>query len=224
MPTVKDAWNDYVKSIEKANSLISSAPPPNSPLAAELKKLLSGISNLATRILSMDFIDWLKKVDMLADNKAKEAKEEIDATSANSNGYDIVLPKGIVAEIVAEVKCMIPLNDKGYGPQQQNGIIKDLKGLLGFSKEKSLVQLNNANIQWENCIKFMVLLNENNAIDAFKKIQFLRDGIDSRRFNIVNSTGKIYTCPYIVNVVFLPCGKNIIAVCEDGGLEKQGEE
>ena len=173
----------------------------------------------------MDFIDWLKKVGMLADNKAKEAKEKIDATSANSNGYDIVLSKGIVAEIVAEVKCMIPLNDKRYGREQQSGIIKDLKGLLEFpSKKKSLVQPNNANIQWENSIKFMVLLNENNAIYAFKKIQFLRDGIDSRRFNIVNCTGKIYTCSNIVNVVFLPCGKSIIAVCEDGGLEKQGEE
>ena len=61
MPTVEEAWNNYRMNVGKANSRISSVLKPDSLLAAELKELLSGISNLATRILSIDFIDWLEK-------------------------------------------------------------------------------------------------------------------------------------------------------------------
>ena len=132
MPTVEEAWRNYVKNVGKANSLISSVPEPDSLLAAELKELLSGISNLATRILSIDFIDWLEKKKMLPPAEANDARKKIDETSANSNGYDIVLPKGIVAE----VKCMIPLEDKKYGAQQQESIKNDLEGLLAPSPKK----------------------------------------------------------------------------------------
>lgn len=218
MPTVKEAWSDYVANIKTASSLISSVPEPDSLLAAELKELLSGISNLATRILSKEFIDWLEKAGMLPADEAGTAKKEIDETSANSNGYDIVLPKGIVAE----VKCMIPLEDENYGGQQKTSIEKDLTGLLASSpKKKSSAQLEKANIQWNDCIKFMVLLNTKNAIEAFKNISFYNKKIDC--FNIVNCTGKIDECPKIVNVVFLPCEESIIAACGDGECEKVEE-
>ena len=218
MPTVKEAWSDYVANIKTASSLISSGPEPNSLLAAELKELLSGISNLATRILSMDFIDWLGKKGMLPPAEANVARKKIDETSANSNGYDIVLPKGIVAE----VKCMIPLEDKKYGAQQQESIKNDLEGLLAPSpKKKSSAQLEKANIQWNDCIKFMVLLNTKNAIEAFKNISFYNKKIDC--FNIVNCTGKIDECSNIVNVVFLPCEESIIAACGDNECEKTEE-
>ena len=223
MPTVEEAWSDYVANIKTASCLISREPEPNSLLAAELKELLSGISNLATRILSMEFIDWLEDNGMLTVAEVEKAKEEIDKTSANSNGYDIVLPKGIVAE----VKCMIPLEDGKYGSQQQKSIEKDLEGLLDPSKKKSSEQLKKANIQWKDCIKFMVLLNENNAIVnnaivAFNNIPFVKKNVS--RFNIVNCTGKIDACPNIVNVVFLPCEESIIAACGDSECEKVEEE
>ena len=218
MPTVKEAWSDYVANIKTASSLISSGPEPNSLLAAELKELLSGISNLATRILSMDFIDWLGKKGMLPPAEANVARKKIDETSANSNGYDIVLPKGIVAE----VKCMIPLEDKKYGAQQQESIKNDLEGLLAPSpKKKSSAQLEKANIQWKDCIKFMVLLNKDNAIVAFKNISNVKMNIS--RFNIVNCTGKIDARPKIVNVVFLPYDASITVVCGDSECEKVEE-
>lgn len=218
MPTVEEAWRNYVKNVGKANSLISSVPEPDSLLAAELKELLRGISNLATRILSKEFIDWLEKAGMLPADEAGTAKIEIDGTSANSNGYDIVLPKGIVAE----VKCMIPLEDKKYGAQQQSSIVKDLDGLLALSpKKKSSAQLKKAKIQWGNYIKFMVLLNKKNAIVAFEKIPF--EEKIRNRFNIVNCTGKIDACPNIVNVVFLPCEESIIAAGGDSECEKVEE-
>ena len=230
MPTVKKAWSDYIKNVGKANSLISSVPEPNSLLAAELKELLSGISNLATRILSMDFIDWLEKAGMLLSAEASDARKKIDKTSANSNGYDIVLPKGFVVPkgiavpegIVAEVKCMIPLKAKNYGAQQKTSIEKDLTGLLASSpKKKSSAQLEKAKIQLNDCIKFMVLLNQKNAIDAFKNISNVQMNIS--RFNIVNCTGKIDECSNIVNVVFLPCEESIIAACGDNECEKTEE-
>ena len=222
MPTVEEAWSDYVANIKTASCLISREPEPNSILAAELKELLRGISNLATRILSKEFIDWLEKAGMLPADEAGTAKKEIDGTSANSNGYDIVLPKGIKG-IVAEVKCMIPLEDKKYGAQQQSSIVKDLDGLLALSpKKKSSAQLKKAKIQWGNYIKFMVLLNKNNAIVAFKKIPFKEE--IRNRFNIVNCTGKIDECPNIVNVVFLPCEESIIAACGDSECKKVKEE
>lgn len=218
MPTVEEAWRNYVKNVGKANSLISSVPEPDSLLAAELKELLRGISNLATRILSKEFIDWLEKAGMLPADEAGTAKIEIDGTSANSNGYDIVLPKGIVAE----VKCMIPLEDKKYGAQQQSSIVKDLDGFLALSpKKKSSAQLKKAKIQWGNYIKFMVLLNKKNAIVAFEKIPF--EEKIRNRFNIVNCTGKIDACPNIVNVVFLPCEESIIAAGGDSECEKVEE-
>lgn len=171
MPTVKDAWSDYVKSIETANSRISSVSVPNSILAAELKELLSGISNLATRILSMEFIDWLEKKHLLNAHEAVEAKKKIDETSANSNGYDIVLPQGIVAE----VKCMIPLNAAKYGDHQKSSIEKDLNGLLASSpKKKASAQLNNLSIQWQDCIRFMVLLNKKMQSNHSKTFHFTR--------------------------------------------------
>ena len=59
------AWEEYVKNIEKANSLVSGALGPDCLQAAQLKELLSGINNLATRILEMEFINWLGSKGLL---------------------------------------------------------------------------------------------------------------------------------------------------------------
>lgn len=191
--------------VGKASGLISRVPEPNSLLAAELKELLSGINNLATRILEMEFINWLRSKDLLDASAADSAREGINETSANGNGYDIVLSDGKIV-IVAEVKFMIPCVDEGkqYGSQQAEGIIKDLKGLMGLEpKEKAKKQIHRA--EWEQYIKFMVLLNTEAAISAFNEIAFVEK--DPGSFNIVNTTGK--NCEQgKVNIVFLPVSKN----------------
>ena len=195
------AWEEYVKNIEKANSLVSGARGPDCLQAAQLKELLSGINNLATRILEMEFINWLRSKDLLDASAADSAREGINETSANGNGYDIVLSDGKIV-IVAEVKFMIPCVDEGkqYGSQQAEGIIKDLKGLMGLEpKEKAKKQIHRA--EWEQYIKFMVLLNTEAAISAFNKIAFVKNNSDS--FNIVNITGENYEHGR-VNIVFLP--------------------
>ena len=191
--------------VGKASGLISRVPEPNSLLAAELKELLSGINNLATRILEMEFINWLGSKGLLGASAADSAREGINETSANGNGYDIVLSDGKIV-IVAEVKFMIPCVDEGkqYGSQQAEGIIKDLKGLMGLEpKEKAKKQIHRA--EWEQYIKFMVLLNTEAAISAFNEIAFVEK--DPGSFNIVNTTGK--NCEQgKVNIVFLPVSKN----------------
>ena len=198
---VVEAWEEYVENIKTANSRVSGAIVPDCLKAAQLKELLSGINNLATRILEMEFINWLESEGLLNTADAKSAKEKIDQTSANGNGYDIVLSDGEIV-IVAEVKCMIPCVGGGtqYGAQQAAGIIKDLQGLMGSEpKKKAEKQILNKD-EWEQYIKFMVLLNTEAAISAFNKIAFEKN---SGRFNIVNTTGK--DCERgKVNIVFLP--------------------
>ena len=88
------AWEEYVKNIEEANNLVSGAPGPDCLQAARLKELLSGINNLATRILEMEFINWLESEGLLDASAAASAREGINETSANGNGYDIVLSDG----------------------------------------------------------------------------------------------------------------------------------
>lgn len=197
------AWEEYVKNIEKANSLVSGALGPDCLQAAQLKELLSGINNLATRILEMEFINWLGSKGLLDASAADSAREGINETSANGNGYDIVLSDG---KIVAEVKFMIPCVDGGkqYGSQQAEGIIKDLNGLMGSEpKGKAEKQIHRA--EWKQYIKFMVLLNTEAAISAFNEIAFVKK--NSGSFNIVNTTGE--NCEKSkVNIVFLPVSKN----------------
>lgn len=190
--------------VGKASGLISRVPEPNSLLAAELKELLSGINNLATRILEMEFINWLGSKSLLNPSAADSAREGINETSANGNGYDIVLSDG---KIVAEVKFMIPCVDGGkqYGDQQAEGIIKDLKGLMGLEPKGKAKKQIDSRAEWEQYIKFMVLLNTEAAISAFNEIAFVKKNPGS--FNIVNTTGKNREQGK-VNIVFLPVSKN----------------
>lgn len=196
------AWEEYVKNIEKANSLVSGARGPDCLQAAQLKELLSGINNLATRILEMEFINWLGSKGLLDASAADSAREGINETSANGNGYDIVLSGGKIV-IVAEVKFMIPCVDGGkqYGAQQAEGIIKDLEGLRGSAPKRKAKEQKLNKDEWEQYIKFMVLLNTEAAISAFNKIAFVKNNSDS--FNIVNITGENYEHGR-VNIVFLP--------------------
>lgn len=190
--------------VGKASGLISRVPEPNSLLAAQLKELLSGINNLATRILEMEFINWLGSKGLLGASAAGSARKGINETSANGNGYDIVLSAG---KIVAEVKFMIPCVDGGkqYGSQQAEGIIKDLKGLMGLEPKGKAKKQIDSRAEWEQYIKFMVLLNTEAAISAFNEIAFVEKNPGS--FNIVNTTGKNREQGK-VNIVFLPVSKN----------------
>lgn len=169
-----------------------------------MKELLSGINNLATRILEMEFINWLGSKGLLGASAADSAREGINETSANGNGYDIVLSDG---KIVAEVKFMIPCVDGGkqYGAQQVAGIVKDLQGLMGSEPKGKAKKQRHSWAEWEQYIKFMVLLNTEAAISAFNKIAFVKNNSDS--FNIVNITGENYEHGR-VNIVFLPVSKN----------------
>ena len=150
----------------------------------------------------MEFINWLRSKDLLDASAADSAREGINETSANGNGYDIVLSDGKIV-IVAEVKSMIPCVDGGtqYGAQQVAGIVKDLQGLMGSEPKGKAKKQRHSWAEWEQYIKFMVLLNTEAAISAFNKIAFVKNNSDS--FNIVNITGENYEHGR-VNIVFLP--------------------
>ena len=110
-------------------------------------------------------------------------------------------------KIVAEVKFMIPCVDGGkqYGSQQAEGIIKDLKGLMGLKPKGKAKKQIHSRAEWEQYIKFMVLLNTEAAISAFNEIAFVKK--NSGRFNIVDTIGENRE-QRKVNIVFLPVSKN----------------
>ena len=83
------------------------------------------------------------------------------ATNVNTNGFDIDT-KGNTPNIIAEVKCNIPVNKHSFGADQIKGIINDLNGLAdGKSKSKTKVK---------DCFKFMVLLKVNAVEESMKKV------------------------------------------------------
>lgn len=100
-----------------------------------LKSVLSDINNLITLRLAFSLADWIcEKFDMLEGDK-KIAFDTIRSSKPNANGFDIELS---VPNIVAEIKCNIPINGgKVYGSAQRNGLQKDIEGLLNGKSKSS---------------------------------------------------------------------------------------
>lgn len=122
-----------------------------------LKNALSDIHNIITMKVTNAFINKLKKDDVINPDQAERMKKVVNETSANSNGYDVCHE-----EIIAEVKCNIPVNKSTFGPDQRKGIVKDIKGLLG--KSYTITYKTGEKIQKEerdnnNYYKFMVFLD-----------------------------------------------------------------
>ena len=117
-----------------------------------LKKVLSNINNLITLKTSVAFVDFLCEINKIESEIASNVIKEINKTTANTNGYDIVCKNGSFP-FIAEVKCNIPCGKKGekYGAAQIASIKTDLEGLRN-GKKKTL-ELN-----LKEYLRFMVVL------------------------------------------------------------------
>lgn len=115
-----------------------------------IKSVLSDINNILTLKVSLAFAHWVSSILGLDRNTTRRIEAQVLATKPNANGYDIELSDPV--NIVAEIKCNIPINrGRIYGSAQRNGIAKDIDALVN-GKSKSPMQP-------KNCLKFMVFLD-----------------------------------------------------------------
>ena len=125
-----------------------------------LKTVLRNINNIVTLKVTNLFIDKLKDAKIIEESQAKAMKDDVNSISANANGYDVEYPnpKGTNVlvdkpiNILAEVKCNIPVEGEKFGANHKKGIKEDIKGLL-YGKNKQPIN------GLENYFKFMVLMD-----------------------------------------------------------------
>lgn len=179
-----------------------------------LKNALSDIHNIITMKVTNAFINKLKNDGVISPDQAKGMEEVVNETSANSNGYDVCHE-----EIIAEVKCNIPVNKSTFGPDQRKGIVKDIKGLLGKSytityKTRNKIQKEEKIKKEErdnnNYYKFMVFLDyedsdknvRESVFNLIEKLKVSKEKENPTRVIVNYEEGKPL-CKDVVYVVFI---------------------
>lgn len=99
-----------------------------------LKNVLSDINNLLTLRTSIAAGNWLSDFFNFDENATKSIIDRIDQAKPNTNGFDIRIESPL--KIIAEIKCISPINGKDrYGPAQWNTILDDVIKLKTGKKE-----------------------------------------------------------------------------------------
>ena len=109
-----------------------------------LKTVLRNINNIVTLKVTNLFINKLRTVRFISEGQEKEMMKNVNGTSANANGYDVEYPDPKESKvsvdnpinILAEVKCNIPVEGKKFGANQKKGIKEDIEGLLKGKKSE----------------------------------------------------------------------------------------
>lgn len=153
----------------------------------KLKTAVSNINNIITLKITLAFIKKLKNVLGISDNQVDAMMKIVDSTSANTNGYDLeytdnkkfitdLKSKGIINQeladkligdintsnpknILAEIKCNIPVKGKQFGANQKDAIEKDLDGLFNGKKTAP-------GITPKDYYKFMVFMRVDDIEDS----------------------------------------------------------
>ena len=125
-----------------------------------LKQNVSDVNNIITLLVTYLFVKQLN--DKYHFVKTLNI-DDID-NKPNTNGYDFVY-KTDNSIIIAEVKCNLPCGGNNtFGPEQKNGIIKDLNGLVNYkgvrNKEQQSI-IGKKGEYFNDAFKFMVLLDGN---------------------------------------------------------------
>ncbi len=124
-----------------------------------LKTTLHPINNEITLKLTLKFIDKLKDLfpDKIKNKTIEKYRATYKETNVNANGFDFVYKeKGLI--IVAEVKANLPYDGNRYGSSQQEGLKKDISGLLN-NKSKSQITSE----ELARAYKFVVQLKYNSG-------------------------------------------------------------
>jgi len=90
----------------------------------DLKSVLADINNLLTLQMTNSAADWLCKFFQLDFSYRQIVLAKVDNTKPNTNGFDIHITNP--QRIIAEVKCIVPINNGNkYGAAQWNSILDD---------------------------------------------------------------------------------------------------
>lgn len=114
-----------------------------------LKQMLSQFNNIATGRLSLAFVAWLQNINFIGSNQASNMVKQIWNSNPNANGYDIAYAG--TRNIVAEVKCNVPMRIGKLGSNKKVNIDQDIYNLLNGKKSGQVVPTN--------YYKFMVMLD-----------------------------------------------------------------
>lgn len=88
-----------------------------------LKSVLTDVNNILTLKATFAFALWMVNFFDLPPSVGETLLEKVNRTKPNTNGFDIELPE---EKIVAEIKCIIPINGGNYfGQAQKNAILDD---------------------------------------------------------------------------------------------------
>ncbi len=126
----------------------------------QLKSVLSDINNIFTMRVTLEFVNTVSTLLEITPELTETLKNQVLSTKPSANGFDIEVADS--TNIVAEVKCNVPVNGGDtYGAAQKHGIKKDLDSLL-YGKKKS-------SIDTSTCFKFMVFLDTPEIRTATRK-------------------------------------------------------
>ena len=94
----------------------------------ELKTVLADINNVLTFKTTISAANWLCKFFNIDANSKTKILETVDKTKPNTKGFDILITEPY--QIIAEVKCISPVNNGGkFGAAQWNSILDDFHKL-----------------------------------------------------------------------------------------------
>jgi len=132
MTTNKNKYNRSKELSRKLNDFISKLnlesennfETLNQDQLIELKIALSDINNVLTLKTTIAFGNWLSDFFKFQKDEKEHLIKIINQTKPNTNGYDVEIDNNY--KIIAEIKCIIPINngDK-YGAAQRNAILDD---------------------------------------------------------------------------------------------------
>ena len=164
-------WNDILNTQQKEYYSKMSVKG-----LVELKKAVSNINNILTLKTTIAFVDFLSNQGIVSKDEACKIKDKIQKRNANANGYDVDYTiEGSGLQIIAEVKCNIPINENSFSTSQINAIIKDLNGLQSGKGKISEKETT-------DCLRFMVFLNTGD--DVHKAVAKLQKKDDMPDFQI----------------------------------------
>ncbi len=87
-----------------------------------LKRVFSNINNIMTLIATRAIAKKIASILNFQDPEKQDLFNNIDATKANSNGFDIKIDD---PKILVEVKCNNPIHDNKFGAAQITAILND---------------------------------------------------------------------------------------------------
>ena len=134
----------------------------------EMKKAISKINNLITLRVTLAFIDKLCRRGIINSKQADNIKKDVQRAHPNTNGFDVRYPNPNRKDeydglnLIAEVKCNIPVGETSFGAAQKNALKKDLQGLRWDKAQK-------AGIDPKDYYKFMVIQDVPNAREAMEE-------------------------------------------------------